>query len=167
GAGIARIAFGGWELHALMQAQTGSAFGPRVGFDRANLRAGTGDLGQRPDFIGGPGAKLILGDPQNYFNAAVFGLPAAGFYGTLGRNLLTGPGTLVADAALHKTLWQTERHTLKLRVETFNVANHPNFQIPSGLDLFNSSLQRVAIAGRITETSTTSRQVQMALKWTF
>jgi hypothetical protein len=69
--------------------------------------------------------------------------------------------------ALHKVLRQSERSSLRLRVEVFNVANHPNFQVPSGQDLFNSSLQRLATAGRITATTTTSRQIQLALKWAF
>jgi hypothetical protein len=56
---------------------------------------------------------------------------------------------------------------LGLRLEFFNVANHPNFQVPSGLALFDSNSQRVATAGRITATTTTSRQIQAALKWTF
>jgi hypothetical protein len=52
-------------------------------------------------------------------------------------------------------------------VEAFNLANHPNFQIPSGLALFTSSLDRVGSAGQITDTTTTSRQIQLALKWMF
>jgi hypothetical protein len=35
------------------------------------------------------------------------------------------------------------------------------------LALFDSSLQRLGTAGRITETSTTARQVQLAVKWIF
>ena len=69
--------------------------------------------------------------------------------------------------ALHKTLWQTDRQSLLFRIEAFNIANHPNFQIPSTLALFTSSLNRVGSAGRISETATPSRQLQLALKWTF
>jgi hypothetical protein len=56
---------------------------------------------------------------------------------------------------------------IRLRFEFFNLANHPNFKMPSALTLFDSSGRRVGSAGRITETSTTSRQIQMALKWVF
>ncbi|MGD0015346.1 MAG: carboxypeptidase-like regulatory domain-containing protein [Bryobacteraceae bacterium] len=68
---------------------------------------------------------------------------------------------------LHKVLWSTERQSVRLRVEAFNVVNHPSFQIPSALTLFTSSLNRVGSAGQITTTTTTSRQIQLALRWMF
>jgi hypothetical protein len=110
---------------------------------------------------------LILGDPQRWFDPMAFGLQPAGFYGNLGRNTLAGPGLNLVNAALHKVLWRSERHSLRMRFEFFNLANHPNFQVPSDLALFNSSGGRVGSAGRITETSTTSRQVQIAARWEF
>ncbi len=158
---------GGWELHALTKLQTGYPFAPSVGFDRARLLPSRADLGQRPDFIGKPGDRIILGDPARYFDPLAFGLPEAGFLGNLGRGTLIGPGLFALNASLHKSLWQTERHSLRLRLETFNLTNHPNFKTPSGLALFDSTLARLGTAGRITETSTTSRQVQLALKWVF
>jgi len=159
-------ALSGWEVFALFQAHTGFPFNPTVGFDDARLGGGTNDLGQRPNYLGGVGS-LITGNPAQYFNPLAFGLPAAGYYGNLGRNTLVGPATVDVDAALHKILWRNERHTVRLRAEVFNVANHPNFQIPSGLALFDNTGRRVATAGQITATSTPSRQIQLAMKWAF
>ena len=165
---IAGAVLGGWELHGLVQAQTGPPFNPTVGFDRARLTGGgSNDPGERPGYVAAPGAKVILGDPQRWFDPNAFALPAAGMYGNLGRNVLGGPGLMNLDLALHKILWKTERQSVRLRVEAFNLANHPNFQIPSGLALFTSSLDRVGSAGQITDTTTTSRQIQLALKWMF
>jgi hypothetical protein len=159
---------GGWEIHGLIQAQTGPPFNPTVGFDRARLSGGgSGDVGERPVYVGAAGAKVILGDPRRWFDPSVFALPPAGMYGNLGRNTLNGPALVTLDLALHKTLWSTERQTVQLRLEAFNVANHPNFQIPSALGLFDSTSARVGSAGEITDTTTTSRQIQLALKWTF
>jgi hypothetical protein len=59
------------------------------------------------------------------------------------------------------------RGAVTLRVEAFNVTNHSNFQVPSGLAVFNSSGQRVSSAGQITATATNSRQMQMALRLDF
>ncbi|MCL4401211.1 MAG: TonB-dependent receptor [Acidobacteria bacterium] len=160
-------ALGGWQLHGIVQVQTGNPFSPTIGFDRARLLPGSGDQSQRPDFAPAPGAKIILGDPQMYFNPTVFALPPAGMYGNLGRNTLSGPGLATADLALHKMLWKREQHALNLRLEVFNALNHPNFQVPSVQQLFDSGLRMVASAGRITETSTTSRQIQIAAKWVF
>jgi hypothetical protein len=162
-AGILR----GWEMHTVTKAQGGHPFAPTVGFDRVGLQSTRADLGQRPNFIGQPGGKVILGDPQLYFDPTAFGLPDAGYFGNLGRGTLAGPGLFALDAALHKVLWQTERHSVRFRFEAFNVTNHPNFRQPSGLALFDSTGARVGSAGRITDTTTTSRQVQMAVKWVF
>ncbi|MBN1566317.1 MAG: TonB-dependent receptor [Acidobacteria bacterium] len=165
-AAIQRI-LGGWELLGIVQLQSGHPFSPSIGFDRARVNPGGNDLGQRPDWIGTQGMKLILGNPQKYFNDLAFGLPQAGRYGNLGRNVLTGPGVVNIDVALHKDILRTAIHTVRFQLEAFNVANHPNFQIPSGLALFDGNLQRLGTAGRITATSTPSRQIQIAFKWTF
>ena len=159
---------GGWQLNGTIQAQTGPGFSPTVGFDRARLSGGaSGDISQRPDFIGDPRSNIILGDPQRWFDPEAFGLPSAGMYGNLGRNALNGPGLVTMDMMLQKILWKTDRHNLHFRAEAFNIANHSNFQIPSSLALFTSSLKRVGSAGRISETSTPARQLQLALRWTF
>lgn len=163
-----RSLLGGWQWYGTIQAQTGPGFSPTVGFDRARLSGGaSGDIGQRPNFAGPSGSPVILGDPQRWFNPHSFELPPAGMYGNLGRNALNGPGLMTVDVALHKTIWSTDRHNLTFRIEAFNVTNHPNFQIPSGLSLFTSSLKRVGSAGRISETATPSRQLQLAAKLSF
>ncbi len=163
--GAVAKALGGWEVLGLVQANSGFPFSPTVGFDDARLGGAT-DLGQRPSLVL-TGQPIVTGDPGQYFNPLAFSLPPAGYYGNLGRNVLTGPGMVEADAGLHKIVWRTERQSLGLRLEVFNLANHPNFQVPSGLALFNNTGGRVATAGQITATTTTSRQVQIALKWAF
>ncbi len=160
-------AVAGLELHGLLRWQTGPPFNPFVGFDRARLLPMRGDLGQRPDYVAQPGLRVILGDPARYFNPAAFAVPAAGTYGNLGRGTLTGPGLFNLDLAIHKTLWRRERESLKLRVEGFNLTNRPNFQIPLELSLYNSRLEPVNSAGRITSTTTTSRQIQLGLRFVF
>jgi hypothetical protein len=167
GTGLAARLLGGWEVHGMAQAQSGSPFNPSTGFDQTRLRSGSNDAGQRPDFTAAPGARLILGDPQRWFDPLAFSLQTAGFYGNLGRNTLAGPGLAVLHAALHKVLWRSETRSLRLRCEFFNLTNHPNFQVPSDLALFDSSGRRVGSAGRITETATTSRQGQIAVRWEF
>ncbi len=167
GAAVGRV-LGGWELHSLIQALAGTPFAPRVGFDRARLRPGFGDVGQRPDLASGRAAgDIVLGDPARYFDPNAFTLPEAGFLGNLGRGTLRGPGIFMWNLALHKTLFRTERQSLQFRGEAFNVTNHPNFQVPVGRALFSASGSRIGSAGRITSTSTTSRQVQLALRWEF
>ncbi len=167
GSALAAV-LGGWQVHGVGQVLSGTPFAPRVGFDRARLRPGFGDVGQRPDLVQGRSAPdIVLGDPARYFDAGAFSLPEAGYLGNLGRGTLRGPSIFALDLAVHKTLFSDERQSLKLRGEAFNVTNHPNFQVPSGRALFTSSGARIGSAGRVTSTSTASRQVQLALRWEF
>jgi hypothetical protein len=130
------------------------------------MRSGFGDLDQRPSLAPG-GKPVILADPAHYFDTASFVLPEAGRLGDLGRNTLTGPGLVNVNVGLHKSLWRSERHDLRFRLEAFNVTNRPNFDAPSELRLFSSSGQRIGSSGRITTTSTAARQIQLALRWAF
>jgi hypothetical protein len=157
---------GRWQFDAIFQAQSGPGFNPIIGFDRAGLRDNISQtVGQRPNLVAG--VPLVLGDPARWFNPLAFTLPDAGAYGDLGRNTLPGPGLINLDFAVHKVLWSRESTQVTLRGELFNIANHPNFAIPSSVNLFSSSGARIASAGQITQTTTPSRQIQLALKVTF
>lgn len=159
---------GGWAFYGILQAQTGPPFNPTTGFDRTNLQDHTSnELGQRPNYTPIPGQPVITGNPAQWFNPMMFSLETAGTFGNLGRDTLTGPGLVNLNLAIHKVLWTHDRASVVLRVEMFNIANHPNFQIPSSLSLFGSTGARVASAGQITQTTTSSRQLQLALKASF
>jgi len=60
-------------------------------------------------------------------NPAAFSVPPAGQFGNLGRNVVRAFGAWQVDAALRRRFNLTERLTLELRGEAFNVFNHPNF----------------------------------------
>jgi hypothetical protein len=156
-----------WELHGLMSLQSGFPFSAQTGFDRTGIGVSSGGGGQRPNYIAPPGFNVILGTPQEWFNPKAFALPAAGYYGNLGRDTFDGPGLFNLDLAAHKILWVKERQRITFRAECFNITNHPNFQVPSGLAVFNSSGAVLSTAGQITTTSTNSRQMQLALRLDF
>jgi hypothetical protein len=59
--------------------------------------------------------------------------PAAGTFGTMGRNLFRGPGYRNWDLSVVKIWTFRERFALQLRGEFFNVLNHPNFTNPYGV----------------------------------
>jgi len=54
---------------------------------------------------------------------------------------------------------------MQFRAEVFNVANHANFALPAA-GIFTAS-GRNPTAGQITQTVTTSRQLQFGLKFIF
>jgi hypothetical protein len=54
---------------------------------------------------------------------------------------------------------------LQLRVEAFNILNHPNFAVPLANNaVFTQTGQPVANAGLITAIQTTSRQIQLGVR---
>jgi Carboxypeptidase regulatory-like domain/TonB dependent receptor/TonB-dependent Receptor Plug Domain len=58
--------------------------------------------------------------------------PPAGLQGTLGRNVLRGVPVNQIDLALRRQFNMTEQLNIQLRVEFFNLFNHPNFGDPEG-----------------------------------
>jgi hypothetical protein len=99
------------------------------GIDNAD---GSENFHQRPDVV--PGVNQILGgNPANgYINPFAFALPAGNF-GNLGRNAVYGPGFWNIDFSVTKDTNLTERLNLQLRAEFFNIFNHPQFALPSGV----------------------------------
>jgi hypothetical protein len=107
---------------------------------------------------------VIIGSPNQWFNPAAFLAPpnASGFYGNLGRDTLTGPGLATWDVSLLKDTRIRERLNLQFRAEFFNILNYANFNTPNAVVFTPSGVSPTA--GVITSTSTTSRQIQFALK---
>lgn len=118
-----------------------------------------------PDVVDGEKPNLPRGkqDPRRWSNPNAFvnRLPNAGFrYGTAGRNVLTGPGTINWDFSMQKDFRINERHNLEFRTEIFNFPNHPLFGLPSG------AVQTPAF-GVISSTAQDNRQIQLALRYSF
>jgi hypothetical protein len=156
----------GWQWNAITTLAAGNPFSVVVGFDRARALFQAGTSPQRPDLVAGASPSPILGGPDRYYDPNAFALPAAGFFGNLGRNTLIGPGLASVDLSLNKNFQVTERIRLQFRTELFNSMNHPNFAIPSQRTVFTST-GPVGSAGRITSTLTTARQLQLGLKLMF
>jgi hypothetical protein len=87
----------------------------------------------------------------------------------LARNVLRGPHLTNVDVALAKTTAITERVSLELRVEYFNVLNHPEFAQPTVLD--GATNINGSTFGQITTTGSfrgpAPRVGQLAARFTF
>ena len=125
----------GWALNAIMTAQSGRP----VPIVSANDTSGFGGVAvsnfhQRPNMV--PGANPIVSnwrsnpDGIGYLNPAAFIQPAEGTFGTMQRNSIYGPRFFNLDFAVTKDTRITERVSLQLRAEFFNIFNHPNFALP-------------------------------------
>ncbi len=189
GAGAAALAgnrlLGGWRLSAIVTLQTGRPFTVNRGVDQSKTGVTLGYF-DRPDLIADPRkpgpvpanpnpscqktrsqgglAADLTGDPASWFNACAFVAPATARFGTAGRNIVIGPGFANTDFALHKDIGFSERHRLELRFESFNLFNHPNFDIP------NKNFDSPTFAAVLSENAYHNkppRQVQLGLRYQF
>ena len=116
----------------------------------------------RPDLVG---PIRIIGSVDQWFDPHAFSMPLSGTFGNVGRGQLTGPGLTNFDMSLFKKFVVDEKRTVQFRAEAFNVFNHPNFASPNPVTFSGNNYS--SSAGVITATSTTSRQIQFALKLLF
>jgi len=114
-----------WQLAGAATIYSGPPFTPKLGtFDYTNGGA------SRPDRV----AKGMLDHPtvDQWFDRTAFpAVPPGSFrFGTSGRNILDGAGTVAINMSLSRRIRFRESRSLQLRVETFNLPNHPNFNLP-------------------------------------
>jgi len=117
--------FGGFAFQGNITVASGFPFSPRIFGNLADLnRLANGSL--RPDLV--PGQPIQLSDPtiQEWFNVAAFAAPT-GQFGTAGRNIIEGPGTIDFDMAFSKSIQVKEMQSLELRASATNIFNHANF----------------------------------------
>ena len=128
--GFGQAVIGNWQINLNAFIQSG------IPFDVTYAGAGNDrDTGpNRPDLIGETGGSKTQ---EEWFNAApigapgsAFGRPAAGTFGNLPRNSLTGPGYQRVDASLFKK-FPIGRTNLEFRLEVVNLLNHVNLGNPN------------------------------------
>ena len=124
--GLAAHLAGGFQLSGIYQFDTGRPF--TIG--SSQNRSGSVYGSDRPNVVGDPnaGPRTV----NQWFNTAAF---VANNYGTFGnerRNALIGPNLSQLDIALQRSFAFTERYSMSLRFESFNVANRANFFNPLG-----------------------------------
>ena len=159
----------GWQIGGIYQVSSGMPFTPEIGGDPLGLHSPYPfDF---PDRIFGPGCNSTVnpGNPLHYIKTQCFSFPTpATRMGNAGRNTLIGPGLSNFDLSLVKNNYIkriSESFNIQFRAEFFNVLNHPNFSPPVvNNDLYSANEAAVTTAGLITTTSTSSRQLQFALK---
>jgi hypothetical protein len=145
---------------------TGAPFNVTTGLDNS-LTSVNND---RPNLISRAnvfsGAHPLQNSTKNpsILNLAAFSPNAIGTYGNLGRNAFVGPKFVNIDAALSRRFPIRDRLNMQLRLEAFNVLNHPNFSNPGTL-----SINSTSSFGKITSTASGSnpRLFQGAVKFTF
>jgi hypothetical protein len=149
--------FGDWVLSGNATIATGTPFTARILGNFADVSRGTnGTL--RGNITGQP---IQLSDPAiaEWFNIAAFTLPPAGQFGDAGRNTIIGPGTIVFDMSLTKTIPIKDMQAFEVRAGATNLLNTPQF---TSIDTVVNSptFGRVVSAGNM-------RRVQISLRYRF
>jgi len=122
-----------WSLQSVIVARSGFPFNAQIyGYSPGGYAA------SRPD--------LVLGQPiwinnvsaggGRSLNPQAFAIPTAVRQGTEGRNDIRGFGLTQMDLSFGRFFPIRERCKLQLRVDVFNLLNHPNFTNPFGLIQF-------------------------------
>jgi hypothetical protein len=154
---------GGWQTSVIARIQSGTP---------TDLETGQAAPGNRPDLIAPISYPKGTSQNAHWFNPASFGNPPivtgsvsnAATYtrlGTLGRNSVYGPGYRVVDFSAQKNLHLTEKYTLELHGDAFNVLNSAEFTNP------NSNLNGGNF-GQVEGTQVYSnREIQLAARFTF
>ena len=170
---------GGWTLNGIGTFRSGEPFTGRVGSNLSNNgdRWAPDRPNLNPGFSNNPtsgvsagctiGKNVIapgtpLGTPSLFYDPCAFSRPAAGTYGNLGRETLTGPRLFNVDFSADKGFKLTEALNLQFRAELFNLLNEAHFYTP-GFNVFSGS------AGVITRLTSSpgGRLVQFGLKLIF
>lgn len=121
----------GWNLSSTMEAHTGFPFDV-TSLDRS---IGLGFANSaRPNLVSG--VPLWIQDSAlpdgRELNPAAFQPAVGAINGTLGRNVLTGPGLFQIDASLRKQFRLRGAAVLEVNASAFNLFNHSAFSNPIG-----------------------------------
>ena len=151
---------GGWSINTVSSLRTGF---PLQISQSTNSNSIFGYASQRPSATGiNPVTSGSLEERLNgYINPSAFSLSPRGTFGNLARTInLRGPGMANTDASLFKNFTITERFRGQFRLEALNATNTPLFYGPN-VSFGSGSF------GKITSQANFSRQLQLALRFSF
>ncbi|MCX6592252.1 MAG: TonB-dependent receptor [Acidobacteria bacterium] len=169
GSKVAEFVLGGWQMNGTYNWMSGQPLTPS--YRDCNADRDTGWC--RPDLIG----DYSVSDPSQFgwFKTASVPLTANGQidgpwqrpqrakFGTIGRNMISGPSFAQMDLSFFKSFTIKEGIRTQFRAESFNFLNHTNLANP------NACVDCPGVAGRIfgAFANYVPRQWQMALKVEF
>jgi Carboxypeptidase regulatory-like domain/TonB-dependent Receptor Plug Domain/TonB dependent receptor len=137
----------GWGINSVLTLQDGQPF--QLNYNFEDDYSGGGNGFDRPDVVGP--IKYDSRNPYNFLDLNSFAIPCTiqpgltsstitgtaqdcvpgtRHYGDEGRDSLRGPAFKEWNFAVYKTTALTERVTMQLRADFFNIINHPNFANP-------------------------------------
>jgi carboxypeptidase family protein len=161
--------WGGWQISGILYLRSGLPVVNAVGgITQSQSMLSTGITINRPNTVCDP--KLSNPTIDMWFNTACFQqVPdTTGTFGNTSRNSVRGPGQFNIDMSVIKNT-KIGRLASELRLEVFNLLNHPQFANPNGQfgnPLFGTISAMLASPSCAT-CGTTERQMQLAVKLKF
>jgi carboxypeptidase family protein len=160
----AQRAWGGWQFSGILYLRSGLP----ITVTQSQSMLSTGITNNRPNTICDP----VQSSPtiDRWFNTACFQqtADATGTFGNTSRNSVRGPGDFNVDISLIKNT-RLARVDSELRIEAFNILNHPQFANPNG-QLGNAAFGTISAmlaSPSCALCGTTERQIQLAVKLRF
>lgn len=147
----------GWQLGLIVQMQTGNPVNIITSNSTITGVANT----VRPDVLG---PVTQVGQVDRWFDTSQF--IAVSRFGSLGRNVVVGPGFSNVDFSLFKNFKLDESRSLQFRFEAFDLFNQANFGQP-GRVVGAQTFARITNTRFPTGDSGSSRQLQFALKFSY
>ena len=119
-----------WRIGVLETAQSGPVF---TVTSTTNLTNAFPAGAVRPNLVGDPELPSDQQTLTRWFNTAAFVNPAPLTFGNSPRSVLRGPSFVTTDLTLEKAIALSDRHSLDVRVEAYNLLNRTNFNTPGSV----------------------------------
>jgi hypothetical protein len=147
----------GWQIATVVQSQSGNP----VNIVTSNSSLNGVPNTVRPDVTG---SIRIIGSVDQWFDPSVFA--TVNRFGNLGRNVVIGPAFHNTDLSLIRNARPGGRVGLQLRVDVFDLFNHPNFGQPGNI-VGSPTFGKITRTRLPTGEAGSSRQLQLAARVSF
>ncbi len=124
--GVGAALLGGWQLSGVFTTFTGSPFS--ISADGTTLNA-PGSTQRANQVLSNVSTPHLTVD-NDWFNPYAFQPVTTAAFGTAGFDSVFGPGAIDFDLGLSRNIRMSERFTLQIRAEAYNVGNTPNYSDP-------------------------------------
>jgi hypothetical protein len=162
--GVMDEVLGGWRATGVFQIHGGIPFTPTTSSNGSDLSGSTAvQCYCGFEWLPNQVASASVANPSvnEWFNPAAFATPAAGTFGDIHRNTLTGPDWRDLDLSMGKTFLLMEGIKIEVRADSFNFFNHPNFDNPS------AATGTGVVGGGVITGTNGSRDIQLGGRLTF
>lgn len=135
----------GWQVGPIVNYSQGLPFNVQNQFGgQYQAQTGGATEAERPNLL--PGCNPMVRKRTQWWNAQCFVFAPFGTLGNTGRDFLNNPNYSNIDFAVFKDTKLTERLTMQIRAEFFDVLNHPNF-------IVGPQVYLMSVSGTVTPTN--------------